>query len=246
MADRTKPESAIELPGHPHPRPGEPNTFNAGYLQGVWDERVRVASSAAPAPKCGRCGQTEEGGCMAIPCPIAARTSMTSMEEQLLDWYRAASPYATPGALKGALASRCSTAAASVEMLDSVRGVLQILRNTTGATFHEVRKHCQLRGDDMTKWPDWIMDAEGYVTEQSAARLLYEIMQRFEPPGEEPVEPPRNPENFRRELAMLMNRYSMENGSNTPDCLLADYLIESLRALDGVVNKRERWYGHKA
>ena len=30
----------------------------------------------------------------------------------------------------------------------------------------------------------------------------------------------------------LLNRYSMENGSNTPDFMLADYLIDCLRALD--------------
>lgn len=50
-------------------------------------------------------------------------------------------------------------------------------------------------------------------------------------------------EEFRRELAAVLNRYSMENGSNTPDFLLADYLIECLRALDDAIIKRGKWYG---
>lgn len=48
---------------------------------------------------------------------------------------------------------------------------------------------------------------------------------------------------FRRELASLLNRYSMENESNTPDYMLADYLIECLRALDRTIRTREQWYG---
>lgn len=48
---------------------------------------------------------------------------------------------------------------------------------------------------------------------------------------------------FREELAQLINRYSMENGSNTPDYMLADYLIACLQALDGAVKSRDGWYG---
>lgn len=50
---------------------------------------------------------------------------------------------------------------------------------------------------------------------------------------------------FRKELAQLLNRFSMENASDTPDYLLADYLIDCLRALDTAVRARERWYGRE-
>lgn len=63
------------------------------------------------------------------------------------------------------------------EQIDSVRGVLQILRNKTGATFHDVRTHCGLRGDDISRWPDWVKEAEGYVTEAGAAAMIFEIME---------------------------------------------------------------------
>lgn len=65
------------------------------------------------------------------------------------------------------------------EMLDAVRGVLQILRGRPGATFPEVVKHCQMRGDDLSKWPSWIATESGYVTERAAARMIYEIMEAY-------------------------------------------------------------------
>lgn len=50
-------------------------------------------------------------------------------------------------------------------------------------------------------------------------------------------------EEFTRELASLLNRTSAENGSNTPDFVLADYLRTCLRALDEAINARSKWYG---
>lgn len=48
---------------------------------------------------------------------------------------------------------------------------------------------------------------------------------------------------FYRELTALINRYSLENESNTPDFLLAQYLIGCLRNFSNIVNNREEWYG---
>jgi hypothetical protein len=50
-------------------------------------------------------------------------------------------------------------------------------------------------------------------------------------------------QNFRKELEGVLNRYSMENGANVPDFILADYLINCLIAFDSGVNARERWHG---
>lgn len=50
---------------------------------------------------------------------------------------------------------------------------------------------------------------------------------------------------FRSDLQKLINRYSKENGSDTPDRILADYLIASLAAFDAATVARDRWYGHK-
>ena len=48
---------------------------------------------------------------------------------------------------------------------------------------------------------------------------------------------------FLRELTSLLNKYSAENSSNTPDFLLAEYMMMSLRGFDQFVERREDWYG---
>lgn len=48
---------------------------------------------------------------------------------------------------------------------------------------------------------------------------------------------------LRDELATLLNSKSMENRSNTPDFILADYLVQCLIAFDDGAARREKWYG---
>lgn len=48
---------------------------------------------------------------------------------------------------------------------------------------------------------------------------------------------------FYEELTHLLNRYSRENASNTPDYILADYLIECLDSFNKITRMRESWYG---
>ncbi len=48
---------------------------------------------------------------------------------------------------------------------------------------------------------------------------------------------------FRKELRNLINRYSIENESNTPDGILASYLISCLDAFNKAIKGREKWYG---
>jgi hypothetical protein len=48
---------------------------------------------------------------------------------------------------------------------------------------------------------------------------------------------------FDSELAALLNKYSMENGSNTPDFILASYIQGCLDAFNKTVDWREEWYG---
>lgn len=43
-------------------------------------------------------------------------------------------------------------------------------------------------------------------------------------------------EEFQKELEQLINRHSVENGSNTPDYVLAQYLVACLAAYEGAVN----------
>jgi hypothetical protein len=48
---------------------------------------------------------------------------------------------------------------------------------------------------------------------------------------------------LRRDLAEVINRHSRENGSNTPDYVLAQYLCQCLDAFDMAVNLRAAFYG---
>lgn len=53
----------------------------------------------------------------------------------------------------------------------------------------------------------------------------------------------RKESEFEHELYRLINRFSQENMSNTPDFILARYLVDSLEAFNNSVNAREAWYG---
>lgn len=49
---------------------------------------------------------------------------------------------------------------------------------------------------------------------------------------------------FREELEKLINREGLEGESDTPDFILADYLVDCLTAFDKAVNQRAGWYHH--
>lgn len=48
---------------------------------------------------------------------------------------------------------------------------------------------------------------------------------------------------FESELENLINRYSKENESNTPDFIIAQYISGCLKSFSEAVNRRELWYG---
>jgi len=49
--------------------------------------------------------------------------------------------------------------------------------------------------------------------------------------------------NFEKKLESLLNECSMENGSDTPDFILAGYLQDCLTAFNTAMKIRESWYG---
>lgn len=56
---------------------------------------------------------------------------------------------------------------------------------------------------------------------------------------------------FHKELEQVINKYSKENGSNTPDWVLAHFLMSCLESFDKAVNQRSEYWnipkfpGHK-
>lgn len=48
---------------------------------------------------------------------------------------------------------------------------------------------------------------------------------------------------LRKEIETAINKHSAENGSNTPDFVLAEYLIDCLSVFDKAVKAREIFHG---
>jgi hypothetical protein len=48
---------------------------------------------------------------------------------------------------------------------------------------------------------------------------------------------------FEKELENLINKHSVENKSNTPDFMLAEYLRGCLDLFANIIQQREQWYG---
>jgi len=49
---------------------------------------------------------------------------------------------------------------------------------------------------------------------------------------------------FRDKLREAVNECNRENGSDTPDWILAQYLEGCLDVFDKTVRQRSKWYGH--
>ncbi len=50
---------------------------------------------------------------------------------------------------------------------------------------------------------------------------------------------------FKKELEILINKHSLENDSNTPDFILANYMAMCLDAYNITLQSREQWYGRE-
>lgn len=55
--------------------------------------------------------------------------------------------------------------------------------------------------------------------------------------------PARTLTEFSRDLSNLLNRYARESASDTPDFLLANYMLRALEAAEELILAREGWYG---
>lgn len=50
---------------------------------------------------------------------------------------------------------------------------------------------------------------------------------------------------FQEELTELINKHSVENGSDTPDYVLAQYVSKCLVAFSEATMSRDKWYNFK-
>ena len=53
----------------------------------------------------------------------------------------------------------------------------------------------------------------------------------------------KNSARFENDLCAIINKHSMENESNTPDYILARYLMKCLENFNATLGVRNDWYG---
>lgn len=51
----------------------------------------------------------------------------------------------------------------------------------------------------------------------------------------------KNKDKFQAELTTLINVHSLENGSDTPDFVLAEYLVSCLESYEKVIEDKKYW-----
>ena len=51
---------------------------------------------------------------------------------------------------------------------------------------------------------------------------------------------------LREKLSVLLNQHCRENCSNTPDFILAQYMLDTMDACDKAIKLRDQWYGIEA
>ena len=93
--------------------------------------------------------------------------------------------------------------------------------------------------------------ARGYCAEGQTQKVMdpdlceaqaQEIMALFPQSIEAMPDNDRDPySDFGRELADLINSHSLENRTNTPDFILAEFIVENLRALEHQYHSRKAW-----
>jgi len=49
-------------------------------------------------------------------------------------------------------------------------------------------------------------------------------------------------ENLKREISSVLNKYSQENRSNTPDFILAEYMLGCLTVYENTISMRNNWF----
>lgn len=103
-------------------------------------------------------------------------------------------------------------------------------------SFSSVIKWCQL--SDQVK-DDWNRAATAVQTDPRCASGLPKA------PIDVPVENEKYP-TFEDDLKSLINRYSIENESGTPDFILAEFLRGQLDVFSSIMLKRDEWHGNSS
>jgi hypothetical protein len=92
--------------------------------------------------------------------------------------------------------------------------------------------------------PGWeCLSCDNYIADAKEKEKPKESTMTDETPEPQPEAPQQEaPSTFERDIAHVINRHSKENGSDTPDFILAAYLQNCLNAFNHAVQWRAAWY----
>jgi hypothetical protein len=103
---------------------------------------------------------------------------------------------------------------------------------------HALRAYVRNIRDDFPKLAD---ELEMTLNAHSTEALVREVMR----PSAKEVDMISRGSDFANELESLINKHSMEQESDTPDFILAQYLLNCLNVFNLATQARTMWYGGK-
>ena len=90
------------------------------------------------------------------------------------------------------------------------------------------------------------LETRGIIPWKGHKICLIDVINVFRPAGVGSPPSPETAPTFFEELTQLINRHSLENGSDTPDFILAGYLIDCLNGYHAANRIRDKWYNDGA
>lgn len=101
------------------------------------------------------------------------------------------------------------------------------------------------------EWPSEEAESKSRIEAKTKRRadLIKKLNEEFTPAGDAALSALKAEtpimSDLRKSVEGTLNKFSAENGSSTPDFILAQYLIDCLSAYDKAVVAREKWYGRE-
>ena len=107
-------------------------------------------------------------------------------------------------------------------------------------------------GEFIDSMPDEAMNAPAAIDANHIAFELPDVgfqiinlvpQSEWDQESDDDIKEANDHKSFRKELESLINSFSLENNSDTPDFILAEYLSDCLGAFDKAAKRRTEWYG---
>ncbi len=117
------------------------------------------------------------------------------------------------------------------EQTKEVEASPDLLRRVIKEIRHHLKAGAKIKAED----PSHVLEVTGENDIYGGLFVEY--------PKEDEPWMPKPPQNLREDIQRAINCRSAENGSDTPDWILAEYLIGCLENFDKAVQAREVWYG---